>query len=100
MYTDTEERRIFRPGTPVTFVICKDIRNRNDPSNIIYHTEQFSNRFDERILDREVPYSFEPQVLTNLLANGITTKYPANAVPITRGPVLSPLKIGINQKIY
>ena len=71
-----------------------DTSDHSNPTNVIYPTEAFSNRYAERIADREIPYSLEPQVLTDLIANGYKPKYPANAIPLTKNLVLFPIKNG------
>ena len=93
VFVPSERRRIFRTGTPITYVIMDDLRDMENPRNVYFPTEQFPNRYLERILDREIPYSVEPQVLTDLIAAGYKPKYPSNT--FTSDPVLVPTQIGM-----
>ena len=93
VFTPSERRRIFRTGIPITYVIMDDVHDLDNSRNVVFPTEYFANRFLERMLDRPVPFSTEPQVLTDLIANGYQPKYPANA--FTSDPVLIPIETGL-----
>ena len=67
-----------------------DITDFENERNVKFETEQFPNRWEERKKDRIVPFSYEPQVLTDLIANGYRPRYPAESFPIMNRPTPSP----------
>lgn len=70
-----------------------DVNDWDNENNVEFKTEQFVNRWDERKLDRDIPFNHEPQVLTDLISNGYKSKYVASALPITTTQA-SPLSFG------
>ena len=83
VFTDAEEARIFRRGLPVTVTIMDDLEDTENENNISFQTEQFSNRWEERKVDRLMPFSYEPQVLTDLIADGYKPNYPSRVTDST-----------------
>ena len=77
VFNEIEEARIFRRGTPVTVTIMDDLDDSDNENNVKFETEQFANRYYERKKDRRMPWSHEPQVLTELIANGYKPVYPS-----------------------
>ena len=54
-----------------------DIDDTENENNVKFETEMFSNRWEERKVDRLSPFSLEPQVLTDLIASGYKPEYPS-----------------------